>query len=574
MAGNSAVGGGGVHESVDTAPPCDRGAFKPSDRTTATPSVQPADEAWVTVLESECTFPPDVFNVVMLNLIKNPNVTSSHLFRADIFYDSGITSDNDLENHLKPDYRPRGAVLPGYELARTIVRQLIPRNVQLDRPLVQTCHFFQKLDDDDDDDDDDAETNVILYIPHVDSPEQMPFYHPSVAKLAFSHTWPSGTVSISYGLFPDDNLTMKLERTALRLLQTVHKHGQGQLAGYEKRVHLDQVIPQKRYQDTYARLKAKHGRQLAEQWVEVTDPGKHVFEDIAIAAFLVELWRDTYRSEDDDDDDRPPFPGFVDIGCGNGILVHLLIEEGYRGWGFDARQRKTWSIFPATTQASLHQKLLVPDLLQRDNSRNQSTPTHYDDGIFAPASPFIISNHADELTAWTPLLAHLNDSSFIAIPCCSHDLSGSRFRAPPTIKANKDPATAVSARLPQQASKPHDNFTNDSNQAAETGTLKRTEAQKKMPSAYATLCSYVTSLAEEVGFEVEKEVLRIPSTRSQSIIGRRRRARKDSQLEDENQRRNHVVALVERELGRSIDVIGGEWIERAEKLAKKPGSGH
>ena len=85
-------------------------------------------------------------------------------------------------------------------------------------------------------------------------------------------------------------------REALKLLQTVHKHGQGQLAGYEKRVHLDQIIPQKRYQDTYARLKAKYGRKLSEAWVEVTDPGKHVFEDLGIAAFLLELWEDMYAT--------------------------------------------------------------------------------------------------------------------------------------------------------------------------------------------------------------------------------------------------------------------------------------
>ena len=31
---------------------------------------------------------------------------------------------------------------------------------------------------------------------------------------------------------------------------------------------------------------------------------------------------------------------------------------------------------------------------------------------------------------------------------------------------------------------------------------------------------------------------------------------------------------VEREMGRSIDAIGADWVARAQKLAKKPGSGH
>ena len=591
--------------------------FKPISRTNSPPSLQLPDELWITVLESHCTFPPEVFHGVMLNLIKNPNVTSSHLFRADISYDSGQYADHsqqnngdgDLLKHLKAEYQPIDANLPGYDLDRTIVRQLIPRNPQLDKPLVQTCHFFQRLDENE-------ERNVVLYIPHVQKAEDMPFYHPAVAKLAFLHRWrhttstsdnlalTPGTISISFSLFEDHELTTKLERTALKLLQTVHKHGQGQLAGYEKRVHLDRIVPQKRYQDTYTRLKAKYGRQLSEQWVEVTDPGKHVFEDISIAAFLIEIWRDMYRLPGEGADEgqkavdgrgsrqdtsKPPFPGFVDIGCGNGLLVYILLSEGYTGWGFDARQRKTWSIFPQPIQDRLYQRLLVPDIfLASTTTPADAKPNQlWHNGVFEPGT-FIISNHADELTPWTPLLAYLNDSAFIAIPCCSHDLSGARFRAPATTKASKE---AV-ARLPQQAAAPDAQSgigSSRSNgvglnggpvktQAAETGSLKRTEAQKKMPSAYSTLCSYVASLAEEVGYEAEKEVLRIPSTRNQSIIGRHRRKKASAGEirgdDDEGRKKAVVVGIVERELGKSIAMVAQEWIERAERLARKPGSGH
>ncbi|KAK4548134.1 hypothetical protein LTR36_010003 [Oleoguttula mirabilis] len=592
-------------------PLADQAKFQPIDRTRSSPSLHLPDDRWMTVLETQCTFPPEIFHGVMLNLVKNPNITSSHLFRADIFYDSGDNAAHDHEGgtpdllkHLKAEYRPLTASLPDYELIRTIVRQLIPRNPQLDRPLVQTCHFFQKLGEHE-------ECNVVLYVPHAQQADDMPFYHPAVAKLAFLHSWryadndPNddpqalGSISVSYSLFPNTTLTTKLERTALRLLQTVHKHGQGQLAGYEKRVHLDQIIPQKRYQDTYAKLKAKYGRQLAEQWVEVTDPGKHVFEDIGIAAFLIELWRDMYdlpagdaaAAQPDDSSavdssdkrDSTPFPGFVDIGCGNGLLVYILLSEGYPGWGFDARQRKTWSIFPSHIQDRLKQQLLVPDIFTATSSASSESQsdTLYHNGVFEPGT-FIVSNHADELTPWTPLLAYQNNSAFIAIPCCSRDLSGARFRAPPTTKATKQ----VPARLPQQETITPQQSTpvgdgeqslqvNKAVQAAETGSLKRTEAQKKMPSAYSTLCSYVSSLAEEVGFEAEREVLRIPSTRNQCIVGGRRKQNPaESGRHHDEGRRDTLVAVVERELGKSIEVVGKEWVERAEKLAKKPGSGH
>ncbi|EME49512.1 hypothetical protein DOTSEDRAFT_40706 [Dothistroma septosporum NZE10] len=567
-------------------------AFEPRDRTQLTLLAPLPDELWVAILQCPCTFPPDIFRGVMLNMVKNPNITSSHLFRADIFYDSDADqyfdptttqyASNGLARHLKAGNQPRHAQWPGSQLTRTIVRQLVPRNPQLDGPLVQTCHFFQRFDEE-------KEETVVLYVPHVDSADDMPFYHPTVSQLAFTHTWSpaedtsttppdqrEGTMTLLYRFFPGSSVTTRQERTALKLVQTIHKHGQGQLLGYEKRVHLDRIIPQKRYQDTYSRLKAKYGKQLSEQWVEVTDPGKHVFEDIGIAAFLIELWGDMFEPPSCGASSsnvsvlsasKPSFPGFVDIGCGNGILTYILLTEGYNGRGFDARRRKTWETFPASVQEQLKQSILVPKTLTAN-----SDPVHDDswhDGVL-PSGTFIISNHADELTLWTPLLAYLNNSSFIAIPCCSHDLAGARFRAPATTKASK----RAPSRLPQQeeAVAAHVNAASQSSghQAAETGSLKRTEAQSKTPSAYSTLCSYVCSLATELGFIPEEDVLRIPSTRNSCILGRHR-AEVSGQ---DGEKVTLVTKLIERELKRGIETVGSQWIENARKLMEKPSSGH
>lgn len=615
--------------------PADPSKFHPIDRNNSPPDIQLPNETWQTVLESPCTYGPHIFERIMLNFIKNPNVTSSHLFRADILYDSqseaeqpnsnGLESDNSLNNKEKEF---RAFDLPGWTQDRVIVRLLVPRNQQLDSPLVQTCILFSKPATDN------LEEHLVIYIPHITTPEEMPFYHPTVEKLAFRHTFRptdpqekptpnpdgsapgTGSLSLTYKPFASSpELDVKLQRTALKLLQTIHKHGQGQLAGYEKRVHLDRIIPQKRYQDTYSRLKAKYGQKLCEGWVEVTDPSKHVFEDLGIAAFCLELWRDMYQLPgtakeaqavggaevqtlqngieklelSNEGVGKPPFPGFVDIGCGNGLLVYILTSEGYPGFGFDARERKTWETFPSEVRQHLRQSLLVPDIL-RSGEESEADIAKEDEekswhSGFFPDGTFIISNHADELTAWTPLLAYLSGSAFIAIPCCSHDLAGSRFRAPDSTKAQKAQAQAAkrnernehAPRLPQQQNpdSPSENGPKPElrlSQAAETGSLKRTLVHKKMASAYSTLCAYVEALAEAVGFEAEKEVLRIPSTRNQSIIGRRRRSELEAkQLKG---KREEVMRLVEEELGRSIESIGQEWIERAEKLAKKPSSGH
>lgn len=39
-------------------------------------------------------------------------------------------------------------------------------------------------------------------------------------------------------------------------------------------------------------------------------------------------------------------PSFVDLGCGNGLLVYILNQEGYPGMGIDVRKRKIWDVYP------------------------------------------------------------------------------------------------------------------------------------------------------------------------------------------------------------------------------------
>ncbi|KAM0693152.1 hypothetical protein Q7P36_007709 [Cladosporium allicinum] len=611
-------------KATTSASSSDPSKFQPIDRTNTEPDIElSSGGTWLTILETPCTFGANIFEEVMLNFIKNPNVTSSYLFRADILHDteseqSGTGLDQTFTQDTE-DHKPRTFDLPGWKQNRVIVRLLIPRNQQLDRPLVQTCILLSKEKRTNKD----PEEHLVVYIPHTSSSEETPFYHPRVARLAFHHTFrPTmnkdsttdnandatsgvGTLSLSYNPFQaSPEIDSKLQRTGLKLLQTIHKHGQGQLGGYKKRVHHDRLIPQKSYQDTYARLKAKYGRKLNGEGEQQATGGA---EDPERQSEGGEVKPETAAGNE-----KPPFPGFVDIGCGNGLLVYILLSEGYPGFGFDARERKTWETFPPQVRQHLRQSLLVPEILRPGNDSDENgtasaidtasedAAKSWHSGLFTPGT-FIISNHADELTAWTPLLAYLNKSAFIAIPCCSHDLAGSRFRAPDSTKAQKAQQTAAkkeqkningrnehAARLPQQeASSPSaccgGEAESDSNsnppahdlrlsQAAETGSLKRTLVHKKMASAYSTLCAYVSALAEAVGFEAEEEVLRIPSTRNASIVGRKRRvADGDVELDE---RRGKVIELVEEELGRAIEDVGGEWIERAEKLEKKPGSGH
>jgi tRNASer (uridine44-2'-O)-methyltransferase len=404
--------------------------------------------------------------------------------------------------------------------------------------LDQTCLFYDQAADSGEN------LTLVIYLPHISSAAESPFYHPPVHGIGFLHIFDpqkkQGTVSIHYSFFESEPRSVKLERTAQHLLAILYKHGQGLANGYVKRVKHDVIITQSKVQNTYARLKAKYARSLIRAWVESTDPGKHVFEDLGIAAFLIELWGEIYEDK--------AFPGFVDIGCGNGLLVHILVEEAYSGWGFDARRRKSWSIWSAKAQENLKEMVLIPSILRKkqtlsDTSNSESQVANpvsklpeftlkipcgdrvstkeiaevgIHDGIF-PKGTFIISNHADELTPWTPILANISESFFMMIPCCSHALSGAPFRAPPP----KGPGASN--------------------------------------STYASLVAWASKLAKDCGWKVEKEMLRIPSTRNTALIGRYR----EIPFPDVD-----VVDLVNANGG----AVG--WEENALKLVKSAVRGH
>ncbi|KAI2620566.1 DUF1613-domain-containing protein [Hypoxylon sp. NC1633] len=437
---------------------------------------------WTPLFRKGCEFDSQIFLKVMMNLIRNPNINSSWLFRADILV------ERDPESHMATDpmlTRPIVLRFKSMHLDKVLVRKLIPRNTLRDQPLDQTCLVYHGSGPND------VERSMVVYKPHVTSQDDMPFYHPKVQGIAFLHEWSAednrGSVSIHYHFFDNVDRSPKLVGTSLNLLTTLHKHGEGARSGYVKRVHHDTIIPQATVQTTYTQLKQKYARELIKTWAEVTDPSKHVFEDLSIAAFLIELWAQMYQDS--------LFPGFVDIGCGNGLLVYILRKEGYAGWGFDARKRKSWDNYSdiiggeeAEPRESLRQQVLLPSVINSPPDKKDAdgatiggidNTNLIHNGLF-PRGTFIISNHADELTPWTPILATISECPFIMIPCCSHDLTGARFRAPAP------------------------------------------KTQNKSPSAYSSLVEWITKIAIDCGWEVEREMLRIPSTRNVGLIGRKR----------------------------------------------------
>jgi tRNASer (uridine44-2'-O)-methyltransferase len=116
----------------------------------------------------------------------------------------------------------------------------------------------------------------------------LPYYHPTVTHLAFrfvAPTSPAAAAAAAAALrieaVPHAGTSLdpsaRLYRTCLALLETLHRYGWGALTHYKKRVAHDVLVPRETYQDLYLVMRERHKR-LVDDWREVTDPLKHVFE--------------------------------------------------------------------------------------------------------------------------------------------------------------------------------------------------------------------------------------------------------------------------------------------------------
>lgn len=407
-------------------------------------------------------------------------------------------------SHYLEDTEARHVDTELVSLERSLVRRIVPRKPLRDPVINQTCAIHTRRIDKSlstekaSQQNSDRETTLpttdqdsvlVTYIPHIKSPAECPFYLPPAKAVGILYH--NYTISVHYQLYDEDRNSEvpfaelpdsdRMIRIALHLLETPYKHSFGAKAGYKKRVYHDVVVPKVDFQNQYIHLKAKYSKEFVSNWVESTDPKKHVFEDIAIAAFIIELWSRIYHNSKD------TFT-FVDVGCGNGLLVNILIQEGYKGYGIDARARKSWATYPEHVQKHLKEQVIIPKILIDETplrtyqAEGDSTVHKYKDLLQNPAvntaefpeNTFLIGNHSDELTVWLPLFC----CPFIVIPCCSYSLNGTRTRYTPKNANSK--------------------------------------------STYASLVDHVEEVAQKIGWVVEKEVLRIPSTRNTALIGKTR----------------------------------------------------
>ncbi|KAJ1301218.1 hypothetical protein OPQ81_003627 [Rhizoctonia solani] len=399
-----------------------------------------------------------------------------------------------------------------------------------------------------------GEPTVLVLSPDLSEEHPTPpFYHPAVAHLAIRFTGTHIVIEI-VPLVGINSFTLRLVKTCISLLEGVYRVGYGFANGYRKRVDHDTIVDKAEFQDLYLKMKEMHGG-LVETWQEATDPSKHVFEDIGIATFLMLLWNSAYQQRLNPPVEKPgqKFPwshfarppgGFRDIGCGNGLLTHILVSSGYEGLGIDLRARKSWTSFGPETLSRLKVEALDFTSIQYDASIGRFTglPDILGSNDQEQMGPvFLIGNHADELTPWMPIIAHAARADFLSIPCCFWALD-SRFHAQ---KRRDMPGPDCSAQ--PSPLEPWELVLADRLHSVLGGTADANLGSKrgaKQPSQYGRYMLWLARLQRGCGFSAEVEALRIPSTRNWAFAGISRTWQTDSERARVDEYVDQLVAQV------------------------------
>ena len=166
-------------------------------------------------------------------------------------------------------------------------------------------------------------------------------------------------------------------------------------------------------------------------------------------------------------------------------------QQGFAGYGIDLRARKSWSLWGPDTPLRTT-TLSPPELCLQSNPSNPPFPH----------GSFLIGNHADELTPWIPLLAALvPESAFLNMPCCLHTL---------TERFNRG------------------EYSIDEELIASSPTLIKNDLQEYQSLSgdnkgrYAAYLKYIAELTLKAGWRLQREALRVPSTKNWAFVGRNR----------------------------------------------------
>ena len=244
--------------------------------------------------------------------------------------------------------------------------------------------------------------------------------------------------------------------------------------GYDPKRETLRCIDKSKYAEVYKQIKDNIGKHLVETWPECTDPEKYVYEDVAIATYLILLT----------DREQPGTPPkditFLDAGCGNALFGWILAQQGYNYIGIDVSKRKIWDRWLNSVPKEVNFTLSEEPLTDLESFKEKFSDKNIN---------WLIGNHSDELTPWISVLAQTLECNFLLIPCCSFDFNGKKFdKLQPKFKDY-----STSKHRPISSNSTHFHY-----------------------------LAYVKSIALDLcGYDsFEEDILRIPSTKRHAFIGR------------------------------------------------------
>jgi len=246
---------------------------------------------------------------------------------------------------------------------------------------------------------------------------------------------------------------------------------------YDRSKETLRCIDKSRYATVYNDIKNKIGKNLVETWPECTDPEKYVYEDVAIATYLILLTDEENKHREVKLE--PKDITFLDAGCGNALFGWILAQQGYNYIGIDVVRRKIWDRWLNSIPKGVNFSLSEKPLTDLESFKSEFGNENIN---------WIIGNHSDELTPWLSVLAKTLSCNFLLIPCCSFDFNGKKF------------------------DKQQPNFED----------YKTSIHRPPCHSTHFQYLAYVKSIALELcGFDrFDEDILRIPSTKRHAFIGR------------------------------------------------------
>lgn len=229
---------------------------------------------WIPVVSLEVQCSVEHFQDGLVDLVLQPEHSSSTILRADVL------ADDELDSPSGSGSEELAPFLEGYRCVRRLRRRILPNRPQFDWAMEQECLFYQRRVDPEDGADDSNETpereGLVVLLPDFEQLRQedpqgrLPYYHPQVHALAFRYlpsSSRSSPASLRIDLVPLPSQPAvvaplaqsdRLFRTALVLVKFTAKLCTGHADGWQKRVHHDLLVGKEEVQDLYQKLKDKY----------------------------------------------------------------------------------------------------------------------------------------------------------------------------------------------------------------------------------------------------------------------------------------------------------------------------